>query len=444
MSIAPLTYLTSKNHFPWQVTALQYIKNEVCDVLLLSGGFGSGKTAVNAHNVWQIAKEGNKKGIVIAPTYSLLRDTICQTMEEEIPEKHCKLTLKGSPFRWSFQKCNSELLSRSMRYEHEAGVRLKSINADFLWLVEATELPKKAFTYGISRLRRGGEGARHPVIIETNPSSRSNWVYETFLKGSKEIYKSDDKNWWVTKKITEYEDDNGNMKEIVVLAIHATTYANTAFPRSIIKQMEDSYSPSEAQRLLYGIWNAKESRTWEYYKIFEVKGDPKEYAKKYDDVIVGVDPAQTNPTAIVLIGFADGVYEVFDEYIEVNKSVRSCLSQLERRMETWGLTDRSPQVWVDPSEKHWVREWNEIPSQKYFAYQSKHRGTDPAYNRAVKLGEWLRTERLIINKLCKGVIKDIEQTTYKINPVTGKETVDKEEHDPHAMDAVGYVAQKRG
>ncbi len=54
----------------------------------------------------------------------------------------------------------------------------------------------------------------------------------------------------------------------------------------------------------------------------------------------------------------------------------------------------------------------------------------------------LRTERLIINKLCQGVIKDIEQTTYKINPITGNESIDKQEHDPHAMDGAGYALQK--
>lgn len=427
----------------WQRKAANWIASESANILILAGGYGSGKTAVNTHIVDELICMGLKKGLAIAPTATLIKDTIAESINDEIPEKYIKRIDRSQQMRWQFDfdGARGQLISRGIQYGHEAGRRTKSINADYLWLVEATELPREAYTLGLSRLRtsRGGN-AFYPVIIETNPSSKSNWVYTTFIQDSNEIYRDPSGHWWVTYK--EFSEHIENRVQTVKCVIfHTTTFANPHFPRAQIAQMKATFSASEYQRLILGHWNALEGRVWEKYNTFVATGEPAAFASRFDRVFVGVDPGQTHPTAIVMIGYADGVYHVFDEYCEVNKSVRDCHSRLQAMAETWGVANRDFVLWVDPAALQWTTEWNQIPGNRWFAYSSKHRGTDPAMNRAMKLGEMLRTGRLVVNAhLCKQVMLDIETTQYSDG--RNREQINKSDHDPHGMDAVGYAIQR--
>lgn len=424
---------------PWQSQAIKCIIEKKCDILLLTGGFGSGKTAVNATIVRELLLKDKLEALVIGTSFSIVRDAIDPVIIDESSFAiDNKATKYSSPIRWGYIS-GSNLLSRTMQYNHEVQRRIKSLNIDILWLFEATELPEYAYKIGISRLRKSGDKAYYPVLIETNPSHKNHWVYKSFIEGSNQVWESKDKTYSISKKVSNYDG-----KQIKVIIFNITTLANPYFPKQILAQMRASYSASEYERLVYGVWNALEGRVWETYKTFPHPGGrQKEYAEKYDDILIGIDPGQTDPTAMVLIGFCDGVYEVFDEYREQQRSVREIRIELMKRLESWGISlERQFEVWVDPSGSQWIREWNEIPgNENYYAYASRHRGTDPAKNRAIKLGEMLRTWRLIINDHCRNVIDDIEQATYKEGSI--KEEIDKMRYNPHSMDAVGYALNKK-
>ncbi len=426
-------------YLPWQVKAAAYISKRKADILLLPGGFGSGKTAVNANIIRDLCLKAEKPlhGLVIGNTFSTIRDTVGITLIEELSTV-LKETKFSPPMEWKVH--NSTLFSRTMRYGHEARQRLKGINADFLWLIEATELPREAYTMGISRLRRSGENDYYPIIIETNPSNKSNWVYKTFIDNAKTIWESDDKTYWIQQKVIEYEDENHKITTLKVIIIHTTTKANPHFPSKQLANMRETYSASEYERLVNGVWNAMEGRVWEYYTTFKHPSEMVKYAAKYDKIIIGIDPGQTHPTALVMIGYSAGVWEVFDEYYETNRSVLEVYKELGKRIDSWGLQQSGLQVWIDPSAKQYLREWQVIPGNNNYIYSATHKGTDPALNRAIKLGERLRTKRLVISSLCKYVIQDIEQAIYKEDVI--KETVDKAKYDPHAMDAVGYAMSR--
>lgn len=427
---------------PWQKLAYSIIANQLCDVLLLTGGYGSGKTAVNAHLIRKICETPNRLGIAIGRSKSSLQDTIVRTIDEEIYPELILNKAMGPNFSWELasreEGKSSTLISRTMQYGHEVGGQLKSINADFLWLIEASILPIEVYQVGLSRLRKSGPNAHYPVLIETNPDSTNNWIYKLFIDGAIETFRADDGTHWVTVKDICKSDNEGHEHHIKVVAIHTTSYANPHFPRNVIAQMEATYSESEKQRMIYGIWCAGEGRVWDEYQTFEhPTGRENEYFKQYDRFFLGCDPGQTHPTAVVFIGYKNGVYEVFDEYVSTNKSVRAVHAEIMKRYETWGIEkSRSIDIWVDPSARQWVEEWNEI-NTGIVATSATHRGTDPALNRAIRLGEMFRTGRLRVSTLCKCVIQDIEQTTYKTGSI--KETVDKDAYDPHAMDAVGYA-----
>lgn len=428
----------------WQKLAVNLIKNQLTDVLVLPGGFGSGKTAINTHIVRYLIDEKPRVGLCIANTYSTLKDTVNITIDDEIPEIYNVRKTLSPNIEWRFRSIKgheSKLLSRSTRYDHEVGGRLKSINADFLWLVEATELPKEAYTFGLSRLRKSGDKQYYPVIVETNPSNKNNWVYQTFIENAKLIKESDDGTWDLSKKILEFLDDKGEKHYITVMILKTTTEANKYFPKQILSQMLNTYSPREIQRLIYGEWNSLEGRIWEYYKIYKVEGNQKKYTGQFDRVFIGVDPGQEHPTAISFIGFKNGVYDIFDEFKEKNRSVRDCHDEIMKRLDTWGIPGNLV-VWVDPASKYWVKEFNSIENNAHFAYSSTHKGTDPVLNRVSRLGEQLRIGKLRIAAHCKFHIQDIEETVWKKGAI--KEQVDKQAYDPHCMDAVGYAMIKEG
>lgn len=428
----------------WQKLAINLIKYQLTDVLVLPGGFGSGKTAINAHIIRHLIDERPRVGLCIANTYSTLKDTVNLTMDEEIPAVYKVKKILSPNIEWCFRSIKghkSKLLSRSTRYDHEVPGRLHSINADFLWLVEATSLPEKAYTYGLSRLRKSGEDAYYPVIVETNPSNKNNWVYKKFIENAQLIKTADDKSWTLSRKILENIDDQGNKYYSKIMVLKTTTFANPHFPKPTLSQMLNTYSPREVQRLIYGEWNSLEGRVWEYYKIFEVTGNIKKYAQKYDRVFIGVDPGQDHPTAVAFIGFADGVYEVFDEFRESDWSVRSCYKQINLILDKWGI-DRDLVVWVDPSGRYWTKEFNSIEKNRHYAYKSMHKGTDPDLNRASQLGEYMRSSKLIFGSHCRNVLQDIEEAVWKKDAL--REQLDKKKYDPHSMDAVGYAMIKEG
>lgn len=424
---------------PWQVKAMQTILNKEADILLLSGGFGSGKTAVNANIIQELCWKDKRRGLVIASTYPSLKDTVGITLEEEIGTAFIK-DINRRDLQWTFdtepkkgQKGDSLLLSRSMRYGHEAPLRLRSINADFLWLVEATLLPREAFTHGVSRLRKQGKFGYQPIILETNPSSKSNWVYTSLIEGTNEVYRSPDDTWWVTEKDYQQKVDRDYVT-FRTRVIHTTTFANPHFSQTSLAIILKDYSPQEVQRLIYAVWNALEGRVIETYTVVDIT---KENVAKYDRILLGGDIGYSpDPTSIEFIGQKGEVFEVFDEIDMRQASVRVVYAEVLKRIELWGIQNREITLRIDPSDSGWLAEWRDIPGQKILSYKALRKGDNPALNRAVRLSEKMRVKKLLIGSNCKKLIEDIEQTTYKSG--TSRSEIDKKAYNPHRLDALGY------
>lgn len=373
---------------------------------------------------------------MIGNTFSTLKDTVSITLDEEIGEIFIKNKRLSSPLQWQFlsKQGESTLLSRTMRYGHEAQPRLKSINADFLWLVEATELPQEAFTIGLSRLRKAGKDGYYPIVVETNPSSKQNWVYKAFLEDSVEKYRNPDNTWWIQEKDVQHRIGQ-TVYNLKIRAINTTTLANPHFPETTLSLMQSTYSPAEIARLIYGEWNANEGRVIEVYTVFDVPADLKGHASKYDRIILGADPGFDHPTCVMFIGQKGDQWEAFDEIYVRESSIRKVYADVMTRLETWGLEKRELIINIDPSASGWMAEWQDIAGQRIWAYKARHRGTDPALNRAIRIGEKLRIKKLQVSALCKNLINDFEQTVYKKG---AKEQIDKQSYDPHALDALGY------
>lgn len=133
------------------------------------GGVGSGKTWAGALNVLRMP--GGSRGIVIAPTYPMLRDASLHTFRElarPVIATHHESTMTTTLVN------GTEILWRSS----DDPERLRGPNLGWAWLDEAALMPPLVWDLVLGRLRRDPGRA----WLTTTPRGQLNWVYEQFVK----------------------------------------------------------------------------------------------------------------------------------------------------------------------------------------------------------------------------------------------------------------------
>ncbi len=139
------------------------------------GGIGSGKSyggAVKA--LGEFGRPG--LGVVVAPTYPMLRDATWRTAIEvwapliqEVVRHEMRITLRGG----------ADVLFRSA----DNPDRLRGPNASWAWIDEASLCRADTWTIVIGRLRSRGEVGR--AWVTTTPRG-PNWVYDVFVRNATE------------------------------------------------------------------------------------------------------------------------------------------------------------------------------------------------------------------------------------------------------------------
>lgn len=133
-------------------------------------GIGSGKSMAGAMAGMEAAKPGTL-GLVIAPTYPMLRDASVRTFRE-VAGDHVVAFNKAEMY--ALLDNGSEVLFRSA----DAPDRLRGPNASWAWLDEGGQLPnKETWQIVIGRLRQGGKSGK---AWATSTAKGYNWLYEVF------------------------------------------------------------------------------------------------------------------------------------------------------------------------------------------------------------------------------------------------------------------------
>ena len=135
------------------------------------GGRGAGKTFAGALKAGIEAQKGTT-GLVIAPTYTMLKDstfaTIVKVLGETIADYNrsdMRITLRNG----------SIILGRSA----DNPDRLRGLNAAWLWMDEARDMTRDTWLIAIATLREGSGRA----WITTTPHG-FDWIYDTFVTGN--------------------------------------------------------------------------------------------------------------------------------------------------------------------------------------------------------------------------------------------------------------------
>ena len=179
------------------------------------GGIGSGKTTAGSirsllRGVARKHKGGNTLGMVLAPTFPMLRDSTLRTFKKICGESIS--TYNRSEMRATFVNGN-EVLFRST----DNPETLRGPNISWIWIDEAQLVSEDAYLIALGRLREG-EGE---IWATFTPNGKTHWTYKVFGK-SKDLH------------------------------FKARTQDNIWLPPDYIKSLEESYSGSFAAQELGG------------------------------------------------------------------------------------------------------------------------------------------------------------------------------------------------
>lgn len=134
------------------------------------GGVGSGKTFAGWAKV--MLQPARTRGMVIAPTYPMMRDSAYATFQELTP---ARAILSHNKSEWKTVLANgTEILWRSGEYPD----RLRGPNLHWAWVDEGAYCKEEAWRVLMGRLRLGAGNA----WVTTTTNGIDNWLYEWFVE----------------------------------------------------------------------------------------------------------------------------------------------------------------------------------------------------------------------------------------------------------------------
>lgn len=287
--------------------------------------------------------------------------------------------------------------------------KLKSITPENgvitdIWIEEATETNKDSIKLLEKRLRGMAGGIIKRIILSFNPIIKSHWIYKLFFKN-------------FTDDATEYRDE--------YLSILKTTYKDNRFLDAIdihrLENEEDEYLYSVYTLGNWGVLGDVIFKNWE---TRDIRNDP--IFNTFDIFKSGLDFGFTNdPTSYNRSYYhrASKTLYIFDEWTARGVTNDQIAEAIKPRM-------NGDCVVCDSSEPKSIQELcnygvNAVGAQK---------GKD-----SVNFGiQWLKQQKIVIDKTCQNVKNEFEQYHWKKNKEGEVLNVPVDKYNHH-IDALRYA-----
>jgi len=349
------------------------------------GGIGSGKTYVGCLWVVMQAQPGTL-GLVVAPTYPMLRDVSWRTMIDkfrdgivDIGKSDMTLTMRGG----------GEILFRSA----DNPDRLRGPNIHYALLDEAALCPRETWDITIGRLRAGGLAG--PCRVVTTPKGR-NWLYE---------------------------------RQDEMTVFRAATEENPFNAPEFVESLKRSYTGNFARQELYGEFVAFEGLV---YPMFSRDIHLHIRAREgFTSFLFGEDEGYTNPSVILDIGLDhDGRLHIFREWYRRNQLQDAVVAANK----TWYDEIKPGSVVVDASAAGLIASLRDVGIPA-----TPHKGR--VLDGIGRVQNMLAVQadgrpRLTIDPSCVQTIAEFESYVWK----EGKDEPEKQ--SDHAMDALRYAVDE--
>jgi PBSX family phage terminase large subunit len=236
------------------------------------GGIGSGKTYAGCVKDLVHARTPGSLGLVVAPTYPMLRDATLRTFIEIAGDAVDNLNKSEMTVK---VKGGGEILFRSA----DNPDRLRGPNLNWAHIDEGAMCPAKTFDVVIGRLRADGQAG--PMWITTTPNGR-NWLYHR--REEMRVFKS-------------------------------RTRDNPYLSPEFVASLERAYTGEFAKQELEGEFISLEGLVYPMFREdVHIKQLPN---SMFTHWALALDEGYTNPAVILLIGIdADGRLHVAREFYQ--------------------------------------------------------------------------------------------------------------------------------
>ena len=357
------------------------------------GGLGSGKTYAGCLRALSIAGQSKSLGVIVAPTYPMLRDATLRTFLDLAGDKVADYR-KGDGIATLTN--GSEILFRSA----DQPDRLRGPNLSWVYVDEAALCHQDVWLVVIGRLRQYGEAGM--AWLTTTPKGR-NWVWERFVQAEApdhEIYR-------------------------------ATTWDNVYLSPDFVEGLERDYVGAFADQELGGQFVAMEGVVYEEFSrdIHTWQGEHPTFTQ----IIAGVDWGYTNPATIMVLGLdSDNRVYVIDEYYQRGVRLEEHIAAAVRLRDQWGITSFE----CDPSEPEHIDEMQRKGLPASAADNSVMPGIQAVKARLALQGD--DKPRLYVTAQTPNLAAEFESYAWKER--RGGEKIDQpEKTSDHAMDALRYA-----
>lgn len=225
------------------------------DVLLMIGGYGSGKSFTGFLKTSIKATIEKRKILVVRKVFSTLKESCYEDLKEG-------LEIAGVLDEWKFIKSpleatnlinGSKIIFRGM----DDFRKIKSIkNIDYIIVEEADELSLNDLKELRKRLRVSG--IKKHIIFMCNPISRGSSIYRMFFT-EEDGFNFDEEELYLKRKLEKVEEielENGEVEQIKIKVHHSVYKDNPFLPATFIYELESEKDPRIKRIACYGKFGA--------------------------------------------------------------------------------------------------------------------------------------------------------------------------------------------
>jgi phage terminase large subunit len=414
------------NRFPEPYEKQKKFHQETRKYKWFCGGVGSGKTLSGVREAFYLAwvKFPKKKGIVCAPSFSLLRQGFLDKFTNFVPKELYKINQQK--FEINFIN-GSKIFLRSTSNEES----LRGIDASWIGFDEPGSEPNgKIFEEFKARLR----GDPNSVFWMTGtPVGKYHWTAKIFGSGPGKLILEDkvidiqgDSNYWYTDKFA---------------VIRAQTWDNPIFPFDSDYVQNLLNNPESTPEFI--AQQVKAEFTTYQGVVFPQFINDKSLLKKlsenlFTELFLGFDFGYTDYGALLLMGWNSEtkeygcIKEFYHKSMMVDESgwigeIKKLKTQYGSKLK-WIVADSA-----NPERINAIR--NAIPSLNVFKTKKDTLGS------IRKTQKLFGDKKLFVDPNCKNLISELNQYQWDLNKNNGKDSIKPGTPD-HLVDCLRYAVEQ--
>lgn len=271
------------------------------------GSVRSGKTVGSLLRFTEMVIASTGGLAIVGSTADTISRNIIKPLRDMYGEANVK-EVRGLRILWLFGK-RVDLIGANTE---DAEFKIRGLTLEYLYVDEASIIPRSAFLMGLSRLSYGEDAA---CIATTNPDSPMHWLLTDYLNNAETTIEQDG-------RVTRSGNDSG------IARFRFTVHDNPSLSKAWLKSLPNLYKGLWYKRFVEGAWV---SALGAVYPMLDYShGSRMTYSLQPDtnpDVNVlptvdeftaitcGIDWGMSNPTHAVVIGIARRKIWVLGEHV---------------------------------------------------------------------------------------------------------------------------------